>query len=115
MSKIDLNVLIYSSDFKKFPAGKNCPDRSGGLIVLAPNICKDASTALGLTYCGTVNDSSLPAGCYHDYSKSYFNEVVDPSKTNPALFGNKGGICIKGKFCYCRRKGKYLHFYILAE
>ena len=117
MKKINFKLLISSlylkGDFKKYPAGENCPLNR---IVVTPRVCKEASAALGLAYCGAVKDSYFPAGCYHDNSKSYFNEYVDPSITSPAFFGNKGGICYKGKFWYCHRKENIcINIYILVR
>ena len=111
-NKLQKKLKFQGADlFFKWVSGRNCPLDN---MVVTPRMCKEASAALGLSYCGAVKDSYFPAGCYHDNSKSYFNEYVDPSITSPAFFGNKGGICYKGKFWYCHRK-ENICINILAE
>ena len=97
------NCHFYSLDillaFEKYRINENCPI---GRIVLTVDECKAASAVLGLSYKGIFNLFTRPAGCYFTElgypEHSYFNRIVDPSKTNPEYFDNTGGVCVKGKF-----------------
>ena len=85
--------------FKAYPRGENCPiDR----IVSSVELCKYASAVLELKYQGAPSGdtTNYPAGCYlnTENKKSYLNTVVDPSQTKPGSFGDRGGVCINGKF-----------------
>ena len=86
------------SGFEKYPRGQNCPI---GSVVATLGKCKDASAVLGLTYMGNVRSSDAPAGCYTKSGESIFNAIVEPSQTNPDLFGARGGVCVKGPTINC--------------
>ena len=86
-------TFFYSGRFSKSNIGENC---SGDFvrIIRTENSCKAAATVIGLSYTFAVSFSSSPAGCYWlSDGDVYFNEIIDPSKTNPGSFGNKGGLC----------------------
>ena len=48
-----------------------------------------------------VNSTFVPAGCYwKSGGKGYFNNIVDPTLTDPNDFGFRGGVCMgMGKSC----------------
>ena len=85
--------------FKTYPRGENCPiDR----IVSSVELCKYASAVFELEYQGTPSGdpTKFPAGCYLNTknNQSYLNTVVNPTQTKPGDFGDRGGVCINGKF-----------------
>ena len=41
-------------------------------------------------------DSKEYAGCHTTSKESMFNTIVEPSQTNPKIFGGRGGVCVKG-------------------
>ena len=90
--------------FKTYQRGENCPIER---IVSSVEVCKYASALLGLKYKGPPagDPNNYPAGCYwlnttaqNNDTESYWNSVVDPSQTKPGSFGDRGGVCINGKF-----------------
>ena len=95
-------ILYLLGSYRISPAGKNCPIIQ---IVAIEQSCRDAANLLGLKYRGTISRTEVPAGCYWnigggDGSYAHFNEIIDPSKTNPNLFWARGGICMNpGDIC----------------
>ena len=71
------------------PLGENCLEDH---IIETENDCKFAAERRdSLSYVGNVTDNRYPAGCYWNNYKVYFNNIIDPSETDPE--GNRGGIC----------------------
>ena len=91
-------------DFEKYPSGENCPI---GRIITTLEKCKKASAVLGLRYLRDYNNPDRPAGCYWKEDQTlistYFNAIVEPSKTKPESFDATGGVCDEGKLFYCHR------------
>ena len=40
-----------------------------------------------------------------------FNSIVEPSQTNPKIFGGRGGVCVKGSFQHVIEKTIYKKYY----
>ena len=71
------------------PVGVNCLEDH---IIETENDCKfTAERHDSLSYVGNVTNNRYPAGCFWNNFKVYFNNITDPSKTDPE--GNRGGIC----------------------
>ena len=71
------------------PSGENCLEDH---IIETENDCKFAAKRRdSLSYIGNVTNNRYPAGCFWNNYKVYFNNITDPSKTDPE--GNRGGIC----------------------
>ena len=71
------------------PVGVNCLEDH---IIETESDCKFAAERRdSLSYVGNVTNNLYPAGCFWNNYKAYFNNIIDPSKTDPE--GNRGGIC----------------------
>ena len=68
--------------------GQDCTVNS---IVYTESECKKAATQLQLTYDTARRDPYSPAGCYRRYDTAYFNQIINPSLTDPSTI--KAGIC----------------------
>ena len=69
--------------------GENCLEDH---IIETENDCKFAAKGRdSLSYIGNVTNNRYPAGCFWNNYKVHFNNITDPSKTDPE--GNRGGIC----------------------
>ena len=89
--------------YQKAPRNKNCKAHE---IITTEDVCKDASKELRLTYNSKITRDfkSRPLGCYYSYytDQTWFNENVNGT-TNPAVFGEYGGVChLSGKLCYTK-------------
>ena len=102
-------ILKLLSGYNKAGVGENCP--AAGLIT-SKVICEHALRSLGLRLHNLdfIYLTERPAGCYYldtlmgdGRRLGMFNKIIDPSLTNPKIFGEKkyGGVCItsKGKNC----------------
>ena len=80
----DLDWPVVFSSF-----GENCLEDH---IIETESDCKFAAERRdSLSYVGNVTNNLYPAGCFWNNYKAYFNNIIDPSKTDPE--GNRGGIC----------------------
>ena len=68
--------------------GQDCTVNS---IVCTESECKKAATQLQLTYDTARRDKYSPAGCYRWYDTVYFNQITNPSLTDPSTI--TAGIC----------------------
>ena len=84
--------MIILDKYFKNGVGENCPVNQ---IIDTENKCKAAADILGLFYMEASNSGDYPAGCYYKGWYGYFNEITDPSQTNPANFDSIGGLCIE--------------------
>ena len=87
---------ILSDKYFKAGDGKNCHENQ---IIDTENKCKDAvqvlGKVLGLFYMRSSSSTDYPAGCYYQGYYGYFNEITDPSQTNPDNFDTFGGLCME--------------------
>ena len=53
-----------------------------------------------MTYLKSVNSQVDPAGCYWNHERmAIYNQIANPSQTNPKEFGIRGGVCMRyGKY-----------------
>ena len=85
--------IIYLDTYFKNDIGENC---HADQIIGTESTCKDAAVVLGLTYLESVNSQADPAGCYWNHNRmAFYNQIADPSQTNPEEFGIRGGVCMR--------------------
>ena len=83
--------LFSEQDYHKTANGKNCVLDD---IVATESECKVAITRLGLQYQSSFPWFSRPAGCFYHGNRGYFNQLTDPSATNPLDdLSDMGGVC----------------------
>ena len=97
MALMTYNLLIIIThiniiEFRKEGVGHNCPTTE---IIENRAECAVALKALGIDQTDLhIDQANRPAGCYWKTGlKGYFNSIVDPSSTDPTLFGDRGGVC----------------------
>ena len=54
-----------------------------------------AADFLKMFYHKPSTSRDFPAGCYFKGGYGYFNEITDPSQTNPYNFYGIGGLCME--------------------
>ena len=78
-------------DYHKTTNGKNCVLDD---IVTTEAECKVAIARLGIQYQSSSPWFIRPAGCFYHGNRGYFNQLTDPSATNPPDdLSDMGGVC----------------------
>ena len=91
--------LFIVERYRKVGLGQNCPNDE---MIISEGECEKALKSLDLSVENLgVNKSDKPAGCYwKSDGGGFFNNIVDPTSTDPNSFGNRGGVCTEmGKNC----------------
>ena len=104
----DLDWPVVFSSF-----GENCLEDH---IIETESDCKFAAERRdSLSYVANVTNNLYPAGCFWNNYKAYFNNIIDPSKTDPE--GNRGGICWRKRIYLVSIMWKIFsnHFFVFSK
>ena len=105
---ISIIHIFNLEKYYKSDRGSNCPAEH---IITEEHPCILATFRFHSTgYWGEIKDSRYPAGCFWNSRGDFtFNKAIDPSETQPELFGGNGGLCMnQGKW----ENGHYLKTFI---
>ena len=92
-SNIYTNSILqpFTGPSQKEP-GYNCPAAE---VISSKVNCERALQSLGLRLMYDVSRTDRPAGCYwKSDDNGFFNNIIDPSLTDPNSFGDRGGVCM---------------------